>query len=235
VEWTLVEMPLPKLQRIGSEIHPFIYRITWNDHVLKGEFNSPQFDNLIRFVGEAGDHLVRLSGLLRPLVQREWTDRVARLNKKIVPAPELEDFLFGAERTSLEPVRGDLRELQDGRCFYCDSSLSGAPEVDHFIPWSRYPDNGIENLVVAHRRCNHAKLDHLAAADHVTRWVDRADRYASDLAAIAHRRDWDRHPERSISVARSIYLRLPPDARLWLARETFVPTSRSELRAAFGS
>jgi hypothetical protein len=25
---------------------------------------------------------------------------------------------------------------------------------DHFIPWSRHPDNGIENLVVTDRRCN---------------------------------------------------------------------------------
>jgi 5-methylcytosine-specific restriction endonuclease McrA len=43
------------------------------------------------------------------------------------------------------------------------------PHVDHFIPWSRYPNDAIENLVVAHERCNGRKSDFLAASDHVAR------------------------------------------------------------------
>ena len=46
-------------------------------------------------------------------------------------------------------------------------------EIDHFVPWARYPDNGIDNLVVAHRRCNHDKRDFLAAFGHVEKWVAR--------------------------------------------------------------
>ena len=72
IEWKLVEMPLPKLQRIGNEVHRFIYQIGWDDAVARGEFNGPEFDNRINFVGAAGDYLVRLAGLIRPLVQREW-------------------------------------------------------------------------------------------------------------------------------------------------------------------
>jgi HNH endonuclease len=42
--------------------------------------------------------------------------------------------------------------------------------VDHFLPWARYPENGIENLVVTDPRCNNDKRDFLAAAEHVERW-----------------------------------------------------------------
>jgi len=235
IEWTLVEMPLPKLQRIGSELHVFLYQINWDDHVKRSDFNSSDFDNLIRFVGDAGDHLVRLVGLVRPLVQREWADRVARLNREFVETPELEDFLFGADRVNLEPIRRDLREIQCGRCFYCDGAIDGRSEVDHFIPWARYPDNGIENLVLAHSGCNNAKRDHLAAADHVARWGERAESDRSDLAAIAEHHAWERHPDRTLSVARSIYLRLPEDALLWRVSKEFVPVDRSLLLEAFGA
>src|SRR5207247_11038100 len=75
------------------------------------------------------------------------------------------------ERVPLERVRGPLIELQEGRCFYCaerPASRAGqTPDVDHFIPWSRYPDDGLENLVVAHARCNAQKRDFLAAVAHV--------------------------------------------------------------------
>jgi hypothetical protein len=83
VEWKLVEMPLPRLQLIGKERDPFLYEIRWDEDIKRGEFNDPElFDNLIRFVGAAGDHLIRLSGLLRPLVQREWASFVSRLNPR---------------------------------------------------------------------------------------------------------------------------------------------------------
>jgi hypothetical protein len=36
--------------------------------------------------------------------------------------------------------------------------------VDHFIPWSRHADDGLDNLVAADARCNGQKRDFLAAA-----------------------------------------------------------------------
>jgi len=65
------------------------------------------------------------------------------------PTSNLGEFLFGAERRGLARLRAGLGELQKGQCFYCGSRMSGPGEVDHFIPWARYPDNGIENLVAA--------------------------------------------------------------------------------------
>jgi hypothetical protein len=59
--------------------------------------------------------------------------------------------------------------------------------MDHFIPWA-YPDNGIDNLVIADRRCNGYKREFLAASTHVKQWVERFDTGASlrsDLKTIA--------------------------------------------------
>lgn len=90
---------------------------------------------------------------------------VARMNK--LEEAELEQFLFGPERISLEPTRQPLRALQKNRCFYCEGGITGRADVDHFIPWSRYPDDGLDNLVAAHPKCNNSERDFLAAAEHV--------------------------------------------------------------------
>jgi len=235
VEWKLVEMPLPRLQRVGSRDHRFLYRIDWDDDVRRGEFTDAEFDGTIRFVGQAGDHLVRLSALLRPFIQREWSRFVGRLNSDLVPESGLEDFLFGIPRAAMRPIRDDLRALAQGRCFYCAGPLRDAWDVDHFVPWARYPDNGLENLVAADSRCNNLKRDHLAAVEHVESWIERADKHRDDLRAIGEQRAWDRDPERTRGVARAIYLRLPSDAQLWQLGREFVRPERARLVEALSS
>jgi hypothetical protein len=235
IEWKLIEMPLPRLQTVGNERQEFMYQIRWDESITRSQVRSRDFDNLIRLTGAAGDHLIRLSGLLRPLVEREWTRLVAQFNRDVVPELGLQEFLFGVHRIDLSPVRQPLLELEDGRCFYCGGRLRARIEVDHFIPWSRYPDNGIDNLVVSDSRCNGAKRDHLAAGRHVERWLSRARRHESDLAQIAGDIQWDRHAERSEGVARSLYLRLPADASLWDAPGDFVPVDHEELTRVFSN
>jgi HNH endonuclease len=39
---------------------------------------------------------------------------------------------------------------------------AGSVEGDYFLPWSRHPDNTINNLVAAHAACNNAKSVSLA-------------------------------------------------------------------------
>jgi 5-methylcytosine-specific restriction endonuclease McrA len=233
VEWILVEMPLPKLQRVGREVVPFLYRIGWSDDVRRGEFSSDDFDNVIRFVGHAGDHMVRLAPLIRPLVQREWAALVARFNQ--LPEAELERFLFGAKREAIAHLATPLGELHEGRCFYCGGRLGAPVAVDHFVPWSRHPDDGLDNLVVAHAPCNGEKRDHLAAAEHVERWAGRMERQGNDLQAIAAEAHWQREPERTLGVARSIYLRLPASARLWQLEDRFVPVDARRIRRALAA
>ncbi len=233
VEWKLVEMPLPRLQQIGVTPDRFIYEVAWSTTIRRAEFaDGTSFDNRIQFVGAAGEHLVRLSGLLRPLVQRQWAALVARINDDLVADAHLEAFLFGADRIRLDPVRGPLRDLQSGRCFYCDRRLTEAVEVDHFLPWSRHPDDGIDNLVAADGRCNGDKRDFLASAEHVERWADRNHRQAGALATIATVARWSRTPDRTLSVARAVYVRLRPEVQLWRAGREFVPADQGRLVAA---
>jgi 5-methylcytosine-specific restriction endonuclease McrA len=156
---------------------------------------------------------------------------VARFNQ--LPDVRLAQFLFGVDRASLTAVREPLRELAAGRCFYCGDRVRTQFEVDHFIPWARYPDNGLENLVVADPGCNRRKLDHLAAGDHVQTWLDRAENDATQVEVIAEANHWERHPARTLGVARSVYLRLPPGAMLWQAGRRFVPLDRPALTRAF--
>jgi hypothetical protein len=233
VEWKLAEMPLPKLQRVGDALDPFVYQIAWDDGIRRAEYFAEGFDRSLHFVGEAADHLVRLAALLRPVIQREWARLVAQFKRELVPEGRLGEFPFGVERISLTAIPGGLREFQDGRCFYCGDALGSRCEVDHFVPWVRYLDNGIENLVAVDHGCNGAKRDHLAAAEHVDAWVRRVERHKSDLAELAARAQWDRHPDRSLAVARSIYLRLPDEARLWRLAREFVTVDRPRLVRVF--
>jgi hypothetical protein len=241
VEWKLIEMPLPRLQVVGTQLDPFLYTISWDQGVRyqavtryqRGEAGG--FDNRMALCPRIGEHLVQLNGLLRPFIHRQWARKVAQLNR--LEEARLEEFLFGAERITTEPVRPALQELQNQQCFYCDGPLRKTrgwePVVDYFIPWARYPDNGIENLVVAHTHCNSAKRDFLAAPDHVRRWRHRAAARADQLSGIAARARWDRDPGKTESVARAIYLRLPDGAKLWLRQGDLMATDSATIRAIF--
>ena len=233
IEWILVEMPLPKLQRVGSEQVPFLYRISWSDDIRRSTFLSSAFDNTIRFIGNTGDDLVRLAPFVRPLVQREWAGLVARVNR--LPEAKLEQFLFGGRREAITHLAQPLLHLQDGSCFYCRQRIRGKRHVDHFVPWSRHPDDGIDNLVVVHGACNLAKSDHLAAAEHVERWAERTRDCEVELGQIADSAEWPYQPSRTLGIARSIYLRLPPGARLWRIEDRFVALDETRLLSVFGT
>jgi 5-methylcytosine-specific restriction endonuclease McrA len=241
VEWILIQMPLPRLQVMGSTADPFLYRIAWGLDVKRGTVAAYQrgdksvFDPAIRLAPQAGEHLVALSGLLRPLVQQQWTRKVAQLNR--LEESQLERFLFGVERISTEALRPSLQDLQEQRCFYCagilDRSPATRPQVDHFIPWARYPTNAVENLVVAHERCNLHKRDFLAEPTHVRRWRERTARQSEALAQLASKTRWEHHPPETENVARAIYLRLPSGSRLWTSGAAFVPLDREALLEVF--
>ncbi|MGH7545060.1 MAG: HNH endonuclease, partial [Gemmatimonadota bacterium] len=244
VEWKLIQMPLPRVQVMGAQEDRFLYEINWDPKVRKGDVTRYQkdgsgpFDNRILLKPGVGEHLVRLNGLLRPLIQRQWTLLVAQMNR--LEETRLEEFLFGADRIPTDPVRPGLQELQRDRCFYCERPLRAdvaylRPQVDHFIPWARYPDNDIENLVVSHERCNSYKRDFLASGEHVERWrtfTDPAAPHGRERVEIARAANWATDPERTLGVARGIYLSLPEDARLWVRRRDFEVIDRPTVARA---
>jgi hypothetical protein len=239
IEWKLVEMPLPRLQVIGGEEDRFLYEYGFTMKTTKREVdqyqqgNSRIFDNRLLLAPGVSAALIALNGVIRPLVYRNWALMVGKVNG--LDKPTLEDFLFGSDRISLDPVRPKLRKLQNDRCFYCETSLGETCEIDHFVPWARHADNSIDNLVAAHKDCNGKKSDYLAAADHVVRWRERSARHAGRLEEIAREEAWETRPERTLSVARAIYRMLPDDARLWVSGRSFLVIDRPRIAGALAA
>jgi hypothetical protein len=240
VEWKLVQWPLPRLQYIGREEVRFLYEYTFTKETKKSavdryqEGNRSTFDNRLQLKPGVSAALIALNGVLRPLIYRNWALMVASMNG-LKSESRLEDFLFGAERISLDPVRPRLRDLQGDRCFYCDKSMSSVCHVDHFVPWSRHPNNSIDNLVATHGDCNGSKSDFLPAAEHVERWRQRSVRHAADLARIAREETWELSPGRTFGVARAIYRAVPDGMRLWRSGQSFIAIERPRIVAALAA
>jgi hypothetical protein len=154
-------MPLWKLQIVGRTPLEFLYR------------NEGKGDRIFLLPGVAFC-LRRFHGLVVELARSGWVRYVRAINSDLLgDAAELEDFLFGAERTSLVAYRQILIGPQRGRCFYCRGPLGSAVEVDHFIPWALYPTNLGHNFVLACPTCNGDKRDRLAAYSHLEGWSVR--------------------------------------------------------------
>src|SRR3972149_6941865 len=109
-------------------------------------------------------------------------------------------------------IRHAAWEIRQGRCFYCRASNAvDRSELDQFIPWARYPDNGLDDLVLVDERCTLGKRAFLAAGVHVARWMPRLLSDSSEtrqLEDVARTVGWLRQRPRTLSVARAIYLGL---------------------------
>ena len=151
--------PIPRLQTIGREKVPFLYDRGPSGHVTL----KPGVAFCLR----------AFRGLITELVQAAWLRFVRKWNPGLERGPkDLSSFLFGSSRASSAEVREQLMEVQNGRCFYCGRA-AGSGEVDHFIPWSRYPNDLLPNLVLTDTICNVKKSDMLAAERHLERWIER--------------------------------------------------------------
>ena len=167
----------------------------------------------------------------------EWALAVGTYNAGLISA-DLDEFLFGAQRISLQRVRGPLAEAQSWECFYCAGRLSTRCAVDHFLPWSRHPDNTIDNLVAAHSPCNNAKSASLAGLEHLRHWLARFQSGDPACAAIAHTASatgWPRRSDRVLSTARATYLWLPDGTRLWQQGTAYEPLEAARMRALLAS
>jgi hypothetical protein len=163
------EMPLWRLQQVADTRLDFLYP------------HNPGAPEVVLHPGVA--YCLRaFHGLISELVRGAWVRFVRRQNLALVgETADLTAFLFGTERAVLGPLRPLLADLQHGRCFYCRRPLRGPGEVDHFIPWSRYPLDLGHNFVLAHTACNQAKSSHLAAIRHLEAWKERAVLHAAAL------------------------------------------------------
>jgi hypothetical protein len=163
--------PLERLQTIGGEPVLFLYDI-------------PNRRSSIMLKPGVAYCFRKHYGLVADLVKGAWARYVRRFNLDLLgESADLQEFLFGSERSSLAALVPVLTEIQEGRCFYCSGPLKEqVAHVDHFIPWSRYPVDLGHNFVLAHGRCNGKKSDRLACTGHLDRWVDRLECHAGGLA-----------------------------------------------------
>jgi hypothetical protein len=170
----LVAMPLWKLQRVGPDRLDFLYeeRLVDGAVVLRpgiAMFFQRQFQ------------------IVQALVQLAWLTFVQKLapNSTLLGATgDLAEFLFGSERAGLSALIDGLKGLQLNRCFYCGRTFVDQLEVDHFVPWARYPRDLGHNFVLAHRTCNQSKADMLAAPAHLKRWIERNRTRETELQNI---------------------------------------------------
>jgi 5-methylcytosine-specific restriction endonuclease McrA len=238
VIWRVMRNPIPRLQVFGGQktgrLDPFIYEVAWDDTISLAQANGESHDDRLRLAPGAARHLVALAGVVRPVVEREWLRYVARRNH--LPESDLEDYLFGSERRALRRLLPRLRELQEGHCFYCgDAGTSW--EIDHFIPWARWPDDRLDNLVVAHRGCNNSKRAAFAAVRHLERWLERfvpGTQKDDDLTELAEELDWPRQPRRTLGAATVLYRQQPTGAMLWLRPGQVEPLDRRSVDDALG-
>lgn len=165
VAQTVRAMPLWKLQTVGGQADEFLYRNRPGEVADRIELHPGVMFTLRRF-----------HGLVQELVRGEWLRFVRGLksNRRILGESEdLYEFLFGSERASLEAHAEILRDIQSGGCFYCQRRIDAKAQVDHFVPWSRYPLDLAHNFVLAHSSCNESKSNLLASVEHLEKWCVR--------------------------------------------------------------
>ena len=210
VNSTVCVMPLWKLQTVGDERMDFLY-----DNLGRGR--------TITLKPGVAYCLRAFYGLLRDLVQGAWVRFVQRINSvRLGNITDLGTFLFGRERNVLEAYRDPLMEIQAGDCFYCRKPLSKQTEVDHFIPWSRYPTDLGHNFVLAHTQCNNSKSDYLAAEEHLAAWSERFKTLGERLTALLQDAELPHDLPASIRIAQWAYEQTEKSrGQVWVAKQVF--------------
>jgi 5-methylcytosine-specific restriction endonuclease McrA len=240
IELRLIKYAIPLLQYFGDQPQPFLFNwahpqqpkgipqyLVGKDSKIDGK--ESKIDNRLQFHHGVPDCLLTLSSLLRSMIQTEWTRHVARIKQNDIETDKLHAFLFDRTRTDLNKTRVPLRELQQQLCFYCNEPLSGETgHVDHFIPWSRHPNDAIENLVVAHSACNISKSNFLVAPHHLERWKERLG--SSAISRIAKEVKWPSERAASISIVQSMYGRLSSGVMVWSSKTKMVELGKDDAK-----
>lgn len=173
VDRVVREMPLWKLQSVGKDDFDFLY-----DNAREG--------TTIELRPGVAFCMRQFYGLIGDIVRGAWVRFIRGLGKNqhaLGTTVDLHEFLFGSDRATLSGLVPVLTDLQDGACFYCRKAFAPTDcQVDHFVPWSRYPVDLGHNFVLAHDKCNGSKADHIAAAKHLDNWVERNELFAGQIA-----------------------------------------------------
>jgi hypothetical protein len=195
---TVAEMPLWKLQTIGNQ--------------QEEDFLYPNLGSGRSFELRPGIAFCfrKFHGFIYRLAQDGWIRFVRQRPQNqylLGEVSDLGDFMFGRNRATLTPYKSFLQDLQNGRCFYCQSNASSG-DVDHFIPWSWYNLDLGHNFVLACASCNRQKRDHLASPGHLENWLMRNEGHAVELVSFFDRSKLPYDLNRSMLIAHWAYERV---------------------------
>lgn len=212
---TIAQMPLWKLQVMGHSTIPFLYEQHGSGNILN--LQPGVVYNFRRFYD-----------LIRNLVQGAWIRHVRTLNVDLLGESDLGEFLFGAERSVLAGLRTILKSVQSDSCFYCKGTLREGGDIDHFVPWSRYPLDLGHNFVLAHSVCNRSKRDFLAAPVHLENWQKRNQLHGKALAQEFDTHSILHNQEATEKIAFWAYSQAETaGANLWLRKDDVMPIDDS--------
>jgi hypothetical protein len=203
IAWTLAQWPAPRLQLVGGEIVPLLFDVPaiWMDYLRQNGSKRPiprrlfecEPDGLplLRCLPGGVEALLRVGPLLREVIEARWVNHVAATNKLVIdPATSLRQFLFPAQTRQPIPLgfRRELLQVQRHSCFWCQKKLkSDSAAVDHVVPWSISRNDAVQNLVLAHQRCNLTKSDLLPHPLLANRWLRHLRTHQHLLNEIADR------------------------------------------------
>lgn len=211
----IIKMPLWKLQTVAGTPNEFLYR--------RNEYNNRH----IRLLPGVPLAFRTFHALLTSMIRGGWIAHIHRIkgnHDMIGPGAELESFLFGIDRRSLNGYRELLRRHQADECFYCGKPVTGQGDLDHFIPWSRYAIDLGHNFVYAHKTCNNDKRDYLAAPGHIERWRIQNLDEGQTLARQFDKAGLAQDLERTHLIARWAYEQgQASQTRLWVEKREFEP------------
>lgn len=170
VAQTVSAQPLNYLQNFGGTTNDFLY-----ERAGAGK---------VRLKPGVAYCLRRFHPLVQQLARSHWVGHIKGNQRNHIilgEADDLENFLFATSRQTLLTMGNGLRRLDGPNCFYCAGTLT-AGDVDHFIPFSKYPRDLAHNFVLAHTSCNRSKSATLAAQPHLERWLERLAPRRDDIA-----------------------------------------------------
>jgi 5-methylcytosine-specific restriction endonuclease McrA len=173
VESVVRKQPLWKLQTVGNETLDFLY-------------GPSESNETIELRAGVAYCFRQFYSLIQDVIRSAWLRDVRSLNGDLLgEALDLREFLFGGERNALRAARPVLMHIQGGQCFYCGQRIrSGAGDIDHFIPWSKYPIDLAHNFVLADRGCNSKKRERMPHVDHLARWSERNRLHGQEITSV---------------------------------------------------
>jgi hypothetical protein len=215
IQGVLNQQPIPRLQYVGRQNVPFLYECEWAPKIGPTRSDGP--DPCITLRPGALPGMKSLGPLIRPIVERVWVSDLVERNRLDSEEGRVREHLFGAARRSLpQRARNELVSIQEGRCFYCRRPIGASTHVDHFVPWSKHPNDSLENLLLSCRSCNLSKSDHLCSYEFVARWLEHLDTNAGALETLANSESLESDRRSSERIARGTYSTLRIGSLVWV-------------------